>query len=202
MAGPEDLRRLINRIRDLRATFLPDRDPVGNYLPADYDRIAAFLLLGHAEVESFIEQRCLEIASEVVAKWAADSEARSTIVALTAFSHRQGQSGLPESGAGRSRIREVVDEAKKSYSAVVHKNNGIKEKNLLELYLPLGLRESQFPSGFLAAMDTFGTERGGFAHTGIGSQTPPDPVEALNRVTQAVVGLWRLDRHLLALKAE
>ncbi len=203
MAGPSDLRELVRRTRDLRSSFLPKPDPVGSYSSSDYDRTAAFLLLAHAEVEWFIERRCLDIASMAVTNWTIDSAPRSTLVALAAFSHAGGQSGLPDPGrSGPPQIREVIDEAKKAYSYVVNNNNGLKEENLLKLLLPVGLRESQFPSGFLADMNTFGTNRGDHAHKGIGARTPPDPVDALKLVTRVVLGLRRLDVQLLKLRSE
>ena len=57
----------------------------------------------------------------------------------------------------------ALAEAKKAYSKTVHDNNGIKEANLIRLLLPVGLRESQFPQGFLPDMETFGTRRGDHA---------------------------------------
>ncbi len=203
MAGGPDLLALVHRIRDLRSAFLPPTDPTGSYSAAEYDRTAAFLLLAHAEAEWFVERRCLEVAAAAVAAWSADSAPRSTIVALAAFSHSGGKSALPDPGrAGPPQIREVVDEAKRTYSTVVDQNNGITEENLLRLLLPLGLREFQFPTGFLVDMNTFGSHRGDQAHVGVGARTPPDPGDARNLATRIVLGLRRLDRHLLRLKTE
>ena len=203
MAGRQDIRRFVRRIQELRSAFLPAPDPTGNYSKPDYYRTAAFLLLAHAEVEEFLEQRCLEVASAAVAAWTVDSVPRSTIVALAAFSHAKGKAALPKPGqTGRPQIREVLDSAKRSYSLVVHKNNGVKEENLLNLLLPLGIRESQIPTDFLNAMNTLGSIRGGYAHRRVGAQTPPDPVDSMKLTTRVVCGLWRLDDHLLRLKNE
>ena len=73
---------------------------------------------------------------------------------------------------------------------------------LLGLLLPVGIRESEMPGGFLPETYPFGAHRGDLAHQGVGAQTPPDPVDAIERVTRIVVALRQLDRQLLVLKAE
>src|SRR5262245_43213452 len=71
MPTSKRLRSLTREIETLRAQFLPDPfDPLGQY--ADAQRVQAytraFLVLSHAEVESYLEEWAKEIAraSEVI----------------------------------------------------------------------------------------------------------------------------------------
>ena len=68
------------------------------------------------------------------------------------------------------------------------------------LLLPLGVRESDIPSGFLADMTTFGAKRGDLAHRSVGARVPPNPVDTNRLIIQLILGLRRLDRRLLDLK--
>lgn len=198
-----DVQKLRSRIDKLEEAFLPRPDPTGTYSTAEYDRTAAYLLLVHAEVESFIEERCLDVMSTVVEAWIRDYKPRSTIVALAAFAHTGGDKSIPQAvEPRRPQIREVIDGAKRSYSSIVNRNNGLKETNLLALLLPIGIRESQISSSFLADMNTFGARRGAQAHRGFGSQTPPDPVDAKNLIERVKTGLCDLDRHLKKVRDE
>lgn len=198
--GPSERRRLIRRIRDLARTFLPPADATGSYSTEQYDRVSAFLLLTHAELEAFIESRCTHVANTAVKAWELDSVPRKAILGLIAFAHSGGQSAIPDESSGLSpTIREIVKDAKVAYSKTVSKNHGIKEKNLLQLLLPIGVRETDFPSGLLQEMDALGTLRGSHAHRNLGAKTPPDPLDSLNRVARVVFGLRKLDQIMLTM---
>lgn len=203
MAGRQDRLALVLRIRSLRSFFLPPPNLTGTYSQAEYDRTAAFLLISHAEIEEFIEQRCLEIVDSVVDAWILDAKPRSTIVALAAFSHSDGENAVPKpDDTGPPKIRTVVREEKRSYSKAVNNNHGIKSENLLRLLIPVGIRESQLPTQFLADMNAFGASRGKLAHNRIAANNRPDPKDSRRLLTRLVLELRRLDQKLLALKGE
>jgi hypothetical protein len=56
-------------------------------------------------------------------------------------------------------------------------NHGVKERNLLRMLLPLGVRESDIDRQWLAAMDAWATGRGDLAHRSGKLQVLPDPKE-------------------------
>jgi len=195
------LPKLRRRIDNLGHTFLPDPNPTGDYSDADYDCTAAYMLLAHAEVEWYLEQRCRDLIGTVVAEWCLDFVPRATIVALVAFA--SGNTQVPESvGSAKPEIYNVVNDAKRLYSIRIHNNNGVKQKDVLALLLPLGIRESQFPSGFLNDMDVFGTWRGAQAHMSVGARAPLDPGDARNLVDRVMKGLQDVDGRLRALNGE
>lgn len=203
MSDPGGFRLLVRRIRRLRDALLPDLHPTGTYSDAEYDLVASFVLLCHAEVEWYLEQRCLEVVSAAVSAWLLDSKPRSTVIALAAFAPDSGPKWLPSPGqSGPPQIRAVISAAKRSYSQMVDKNNGVNETNLVALLLPLGIRESDLASTFLADMNAFGSRRGDQAHRGIGARSPLDPADAVALLTRILLGLRRLDRRLSRLKSE
>jgi hypothetical protein len=198
-----DLRALVKRIRDLQATFLPVPNPTGSYSSAEYDQTAAFLLLVHAEVEWFLERRCLTVADTAVSSWLADLKARQVIVSLAGMADDRGFAALPKPGTrGKPALVKLVDEAKGVYSKRVHLNNGLKEGNLLEMLIPIGISEADLPATFVADMNSFGSQRGDQAHRGVGARKPTDPRDALKLVARVLRVLRRLDLKLHALASE
>ena len=62
---------------------------------------------------------------------------------------------------------------------ITSNNNGIKEKNILALFLPIGITINEIDNNLLIALDSFGTERGAIAHQTKAQQClTPDDVEA------------------------
>ena len=203
MSDSDKLTRLKERIESLGNVFLPPVSRTGSYDQREFDSTAAFLLMAHAEVEEFIEQRCLEVADAVVTKWSVDSRPRSALIALAAFSHSQGDKALPTPDElGRSKIRDVLDEAKRSYSHVVNQNNGVKAHDLLRLLIPIGIRESQISNKLVIDLNNFGATRGQLAHNTNAIQNAPDPVANKKLVDDIVSELGKLDSHLSRLESE
>lgn len=197
------LRILTRRVRELKDTFLPEVSATGAYGTEENDRMAAFNILVHAELEEYVERRCRETVDSVVDSWNLDSLPRSTIISLIGFS----KAGGPETVGNvkklsRSRIQNIVASAKREYSHAINDNHGIKELNLLRLLLPVGIKESQLRSDFLADMDSLGVVRGSQAHQGIGARVSSNPVDDMGRVVRILLQLRKVDRMLCDLEQE
>jgi hypothetical protein len=52
-----------------------------------------------------------------------------------------------------------------SHRSTVNGNNGVQEKNLLQMFFPVGIDYDHLDAAWLATMNSFGSTRGGFAHT-------------------------------------
>jgi hypothetical protein len=76
-----------------------------------------------------------------------------------------------------------------------------KEKDLLRLLLPIGVREYQIDRTWIATMDSFGSARGDIAHQSFRTQQPPDPANELATVRQIVDGLRKIDALVSQLRA-
>ena len=176
MSTSVEYRRLVRRVNELKRTFLPPVSPTGTYTDPEYDRVRAFRLLSHAEIEAYLEAICIRTVVAVESAWQADSVTRTAVLGLVAFS--EGVAGLPPEAlpTGRSMIRGRVEEAKNRYTTYAKVDNmGIKEKQVLRLLLPLGIREHEIGSTLTADLNTFGVQRGDHAHQAAAAQVPPDP---------------------------
>ena len=192
---------LIGRLAQLRKRLLPKVfSPTGSYNMQQYDKVRAYRLLAHAEVESYLEDRAREIANNAYNKWSVDHRPRAVLINLLAF-HLQ-QEGLSAQklrevlGGTRQHTGDSVKSATQAYNKMLSDNHGIKEENVLRILLPLGIEAEDIDSVWLSAIHAFGTNRGETAHTSIRTQQPPDPESEFRVVSSIVGGLRKLDRKL------
>ena len=101
-------------------------------------------------------------------------------------------------------MRERVTTAKDDFMRWVKVgNHGIRERNVLKLLLPVGIREIEIESAWLATIDGFGNNRGTTAHQSAKKpQTIPDPKSELETVKAILKGLVPIDRRLSELQEE
>ncbi|MFF3332284.1 HEPN domain-containing protein [Streptomyces sp. NPDC002888] len=193
----EELER---RIGELRQNFLPqDFDPTGDYEDLVYEQTRAFRVLAHAEFESFIEDRVIDVIDQAVAGWKVSGSIAISLLAVVAY--RESAPAIPESlseAAARPSKYPALAARIEAARADMHRyarkqNHGIKEKNLLRLLLPIGLQETDIDSGWLSATETWATARGDAAHKGAKMQVKPDPQNELKTVNVVLDGFRDLD---------
>jgi hypothetical protein len=73
------------------------------------------------------------------------------------------------------------------------RNNGVKEGNVLQLLLPIGVPADQIDLQWLLALDAWGASRGEVAHNAKRVQTSLDPLEEWKTVGYLVSGLKEVD---------
>lgn len=192
---------LTGRLGELRRRLLPKEfSPTGAYNMQQYDKVRAYRLLVHAEVESYLEDRARDVATSAYNKWLRDHRPRSVLISLLAF-HLQ-QEGLSAQklrevlGGSRRHTDDSVKSANQSYNKMLSDNNGIKEENVLRILLPLGIEAGDLDSAWLTTIHDFGRKRGETAHTSIRTQQPPDPESELRIVSEIVGGLRKIDQKL------
>jgi hypothetical protein len=89
-----------------------------------------------------------------------------------------------------------VSSAMNSYMGSINNNNGIKEKDICHILFPIGVEYRDLNVTWLANMNSFGSDRGSFAHGSIKTHQPVDPGSAFNKVGDVVKGLAKLDRKI------
>lgn len=166
---------LVERIDELHFRFVPQLDATGTYSDADYDRMSAFRLLVHAEIERFVELIVEDAISNLprkIAAWKTAGHQSDLVDALVAYMDKALRDSLK-------------------------KNNGVKSENLLNLLKPLGITGSQLDNIWLQTMNTYGDVRGGLAHNTRRAVQPIDPQTEQNLVYHQI--LPELDRleHLI-----
>jgi hypothetical protein len=166
--------------------------------------VAAFRVLMHAELEAYFEDLCTDVVDRVCAKWIADGRARVAVPALLGFAKATVRLPPEELDSMRDSMREAVERARKHFkNSVVLRNNGIKQKNVMSLLLPAGLRESDIDTTLVARLDAFGLNRGELVHSSaLSVQRPPDPGDAFLAVRDIVLGLRRIDARLVLIRDE
>jgi hypothetical protein len=199
----------LNReIGTLRKQFLPDQfDPLGQY--ADATRVQAhtraFLVLSHAEIESYLEGWAKEIAraSEVV--W--NSSAKMTMPLAFLLATLAERIEVPStiraqhSKDGPQRLAEAAVRLFQKYYKQITDNNGIKETNILTLFGPLGIPATALGTTLLPNLDNLGTIRGTHAHESAKAvRSVPDPETEYKRVEALLTDLVALDEWLVAYK--
>jgi len=200
MSSPR-FRELIRRASELRRNLLPRAfSPTGTYKARELDRARGYRLLIHAEVEAFLEDRVRQTANDAIAKWLVDRRLRSCLMSLLAFyleqeivSHKQ----LKDEYAGTNqRLDEALESACDAFNKSVGQNNGVRERNVLRLLFPVGLKRNEIDPTWLSTIDSFGTRRGEVAHSSVQTQQPPDPKNELDTVKLILKGLADIDRVL------
>lgn len=202
-------RILEQELKKLRKYFLPHQfDSLGNYRERQIALATAYRVLAHAEFESYLEDRVVEIAINALKIWKNSNQTTITLVSLFAFS------GLsldkpPDSLIANQQPQKILEEklildrklgkAFNSFKNSVENNHGIREKNILLLLLPIGVNSEDLDRIWLQEIDDFGKKRGEFAHQSASNdktRQPPDPKNELEMVNRLLQGLIHIDRLL------
>lgn len=208
--GPRKCLRIgLTQLNVLRAHLLPDPfEPTGIY--DDQEKVAtsalAYRVLSHAEIESYFEDRALQVVDDARTAWEKTNHVSRVILCLLAFSGREMRlppDTLEAPDANKKKTwPEQVDIAERLsqvitafYKYVRIENHGIKEKNLLSLLLPIGVNNSKLDPTFLADMNSFGALRGATAHLSSRKSVRKavDPAEELKRVEALMSGIESVD---------
>lgn len=195
----------LDRLKD---EFLPEISPTGSYSESQLSRTAAYRVLAHAEIESYLEERAWTIVIDAKKAWETGKTTR-TLICLLGFSDltmdkppdtlKKPSNVKQDNHDKRLQITEKINSAINSFKKVIDNNHGLKEKNILNVYsLTIGINSNDLDPNntWLANMNTFGQKRGLVAHksaTSYMTTQTPDPANELNTVTQITDELLRID---------
>lgn len=196
MASSRRYRLLLTRLEVLRRHFLPkdnEFSPTGHYTDRQHDLARAYVLLSHAEIEAFLEDISRARADKIKGRWLA-KQCRSRSLRRLIQAHNV-HGGRPWQPLDWSDDR--VASALNFYFGLINQNNGIKEKDVCQLFCPLGIEFEELNNTWLAEMNSFGAARGMFAHSSIKTHQPIDPENELNKVKRLLRGLAKLDRRTM-----
>lgn len=195
-----DLRNNINKIE---SSFLPQQNPIGGYSEKEALGINAYISLVHSEIENFIEAEVLQVCNLSVNQYETNGTINKVILGLLCFS------GLtyeipPESkhiqNIDKLSIENKIKKARDLFNNIVRtKNNGIKEKNILSMLLPIGYSIDEIDDLFLTEMNDFGRQRGEIAHTSniaIVTKNQIDPYVIKGRITSIVEQLEIIETNI------
>ncbi len=126
---------------------------------------------------------------------------------MTAYSGNQMASppstlsDLTNQGSSLQNLDQALDQAFTHLNHALSKNHGIKEDSVVGLLSMIGVKPNDFDPTLLAMLDSFGADRGRFAHTSSVKvmQTLPDPAASVGEVQQLISMLVPLDACMNAL---
>lgn len=209
MARSKHLADLAGAVATLRQQFLPPKfDLLGVYqndqLVRAYAR--AFVVLAHAEVESYLESWAKAIAQAAEKTWQGSSRVTTPLACLLATEAERLT--VPHSLAGTNtkdvptKLSEEVARVFERFYKRVKDNNGIKESNVNALFGPIGLPSSALGATLVPLLEYVGSLRGTHAHLAATAvvQSALDPETEFNRFSQLVSELEVLDGWLMAYK--
>lgn len=188
----------------LRKQFLPiPFDPLGVY-PNSVNVQAhcrAFLVLSHAEFESYFEGWAKDIARASEELWNRSSRVSNPLAFLLSASEYRlvPPKKMPSSGAKDSpqKLSEVIKNLFQEYYKLIKDNNGIKEHNVLALFGPIGIASAAFNATLLPNLDAMGSRRGTWAHNSVSAVTSVlDPETEYKHVGNLLVDLGAFDSWL------
>jgi hypothetical protein len=182
-----DMQKLKERIEALSHKFLGTQmkaekaDPLG-FTP-DLELIAAFRLLAHAEIETFLEERAKAGLAHAKRSSGKYGDRLCILMSLAGNLNRRADLTKIQKQEDFFVLRDsLVQAAEKSIS----ENNGIKRDSFLSLNLYSGNSNIGIDETLLSELDSFGSSRGDVAHKPIGRvatiQAPSDENEAALRL--------------------
>jgi hypothetical protein len=132
------------------------------------NRVAAFVVLCHAELESYLEDRSRAIAERGQFQWLRKKRHSPCVFSLLAYyADSELPDALPVVGDAdydRADLTPLLRNAVDRHITRINSNNGIKTKDVLALVLPIGLRVGFIPHAAIAELDAYGAQRGAIAH--------------------------------------
>jgi len=166
MANSKYFTQLTRRVSQIENSYLPEISQTGNYTSKQRDDLRAYVILIHAELEAYFEQISEAKAKEAFQKWKLYRTKSNVLTALVCFC-KKDLTGLS--------LEKRLNDALTDHIRLLKANNGIKEENLRQMLLPLGLEDSNIDTTWLSTMSSFGSERGKVAHSTAMVQQPLDP---------------------------
>lgn len=199
-------RYLTKNLNKLEQVFLSmKRRHDGSYTVREQTMVRAYGLLAHAEIEYYFENIAKEVVLNAYAKWKSDKKPSHVLMSVTTFINikekipekvSRQKINKDEEGLIENRLQEYVSK----YMAIIDKNNGVKEIDLLKLLLPLGIHLNEIDTTFLISIDSFGRDRGEIAHNSIKTQSLIDPFTKQRDVTNILTEIGKLDNKIISLK--
>src|SRR5262249_12355984 len=204
------LTALKKEIESLRKLFLPDPfDPLGSY--PNINRVQAhtraFLVLTHAEFETYFEEWAKEItrASETI--WTNWKRVTTPLAFLLSWNDERlvlpETLSSPSTHDSNQKLGDHVAKLLQTFYKRIKDNHGVKERNVLNLFGPLGVPSTAFAPTLLPNLDALGTQRGVHAHQSAKAVVSVlDPETEYKHVEKLLLDIAVFDQWIVAYKTK
>lgn len=188
------LRQLESRITFLESNILPAANPTGYYTKLELDLIRSYVLLVHAEIESYFEDVAREKVQKALLNWTTNRKKSSCLKAVLAYAGNEISYETTRK-IDSNNISFRMNKAVNHFVALIQKNHGIKENNIISILIPLGIEITDIDPVWLSTMDAFGNARGSIAHNSISILNLIDRNTEVNRINNQILPeIQRLDQ--------
>lgn len=160
-----EYKKMLEQLRALSSEILPELSPTGRYSRGDTLRTLAFRLFAHAEIESFLEQCAESLRVHYATKNSSGTLSRPIahrLIWASEASKKYPPRSLTQMPANLNReINSILN----NHQNTIDGNNGVSEKDVLKLLVPLGFDLDFFDHGWLVSMSELAHARGDAAHS-------------------------------------
>ena len=131
------LRTQLNRLKN---EFIPEISPTGLYSESQLSRTAAYRVLAHAEIESYLEERAWEVVQNAKTLWDTSGRTTRTLICLLGFSGLtmdkpsdtlSRNNVTQDNHDKRLKISKKIVLSSNEFWKIIDNNHGVKEKNIL-----------------------------------------------------------------------
>jgi hypothetical protein len=164
---------LTSSVQELKRIYLNDALAAAVPTPDHQELARAFVALTHSELEYYVEEACRGLAQDALKAAVVGNYGKASIAMITfsGLEARRGGSMLRTFGKKKARRLSMrFGEAYDLLIKAIDGNNGVREKHLAALAIPLGLDASRIDNTWLNELDAFCSSRGAFAHMSRTSQ--------------------------------
>jgi hypothetical protein len=196
---------LKREIEKLRRELLPNPfDPTGSYpKPARVQLCTrAFLVLSHAEIETFLEDWAKHLAKACETIWQSSKRVSKPLAFLVSSVGEKvrGSTSISSANAQDShqRFAEMITKLFIEFYTSIKDNHGVKELNVLRLFDPLGVPAAAYGATLLPNLESLGMIRGVHAHNSARSvPSVLDPESEYERINTDLKDLEAFDQWLV-----
>ncbi|WP_298808760.1 hypothetical protein [uncultured Sphingomonas sp.] len=188
---------LSDGVQRIEQTFLKFKQKsAGNYTDRQLTMAAAYTLLCHSQIETFLEAWTKQFVDHAETEWKANRATRTMVHICTFHEGRKNMSNPPND----DKWNEEVFKALAKHKSVITGNHGIKEANVCELLSPVGFDTRTIDPILLGDLTAFGRLRGDHAHKSyhVQVQMTFDPFDRRAKVQGLLTLLNALDGQLAA----
>ena len=186
MANSLRHKQLLSRIRQLERNLLPTPKINGNYTKKESDMIRSYVILSHAEIESYFEDIADSKVRKALNDWMTNRKKSNCLLATMSFCTEE-INWEKEKKSDKEKLEFRINRIASHYLNKLNNNHGVKSINLINILLPIGIEVDEIDPTWLSTMDSFGSKRGQFAHTSSSVQSQIDLVTEKNNINNSIL---------------
>lgn len=158
--------------------------------------IDAYLVLVHAEFESYIETCINNKIDNDLIKFRTSHQLTKSLASCAAFSNKQHNPSQDLTSALSNSFESILNENVNQLHDTIDKNHGIKQYNIVPLLTKIGFDFNSVDHTEFLELDNFGKVRGDIAHKSIGIRAPVTITDEELRIQRLLKVFSDIDKNI------